>query len=165
MDHTRLRKNNSGIDCLVKNYVVLEKEIQHRIRLISESYCKTCSTKCCKEVMCREAIESRFLRLIGKQNPLEYDRRSGFLSPCGCRLKIGRPLVCYEFFCTQILNDPVFKASNIQRLIKEFVSIGNKAHGNTHLVCIEDLNKLSNTKKAKIELKIERLTSELEAGK
>ena len=150
-----------NLKILIQNYSSLEKVIQKRIKQISEHFCRECPSKCCKEEMCRESIESRFLYLVNKKQNDDYDFLNGWIGSSGCKLVYGRPLVCYEFFCEKILSDNNFRASNIQQIIREFISIGARAYGNTHLICVDDLKKMSKEKIVKINTKIEGLISKL----
>ena len=148
----------NGVDCnlanLLDRYASLEKEVQKFIYQVSIHFCGKCSSKCCKEEICRESIESSFLsKLIEKQRS-RYDTQNGWTSPSGCRLDYGRPLVCYEFFCESILRSYLFNAANIQKIINDFASVGNKAHGNTHLLCIDNLGIISPTKIKRVIYKI-----------
>jgi len=149
------------LSTLFHNYLSLEKEIQKKTTQISSPFCKQCTAICCKEEICRETVESTFLSMLIQQQDMNYDRRKGWIGLRGCRLDYGRPLVCYEFFCERILGSSDFRASNIQQIIKEFVSIGNKAYGNTHLICIYNLKTISEKKIVKLNHRIEGLMDKL----
>ena len=148
----------NGVDCnfanLFDRYAPLEKEIQKLIYEASTHFCGKCSSSCCKEEICKESIESSFLSILVEKQRIRYDTQNGWISPSGCRLDYGRPLVCYEFFCEDILKSYLFKAANIQEIIKDFASVGNKAYGNTHLLCIDNLDIISSTKIEKMIYKI-----------
>jgi len=146
---------------LFQNYSSLEKEIQERTHQISNHFCNKCLSKCCKEKICRESIESTFLSILVEKQDVEYDRKSGWISPSGCRLNYGRPLVCYEFFCEEIVMSSNFQASNIQQIIKEFISIGKRAHRNTHLICVDNLRIISLKKIVEFNDKTVKLMSTL----
>jgi len=143
-------KDFNSLSNLIHCYISLEKEILKRTNEISNTFCVKCPTKCCEEKICRESVESQFLSRLIKLQQIEYDEKNGWMSPHGCRLDYGRPLVCYEFFCEQILANNNFKASNIQQAVKEFTSIGNRAYGNTHLICVGNLSLISPKKIFKI---------------
>ena len=144
---------------LFQKYRALEIELQKKIRLVSSRLCAACTAVCCKEVYCRESIESEFLLGLVDQQQLRYDRRQGWLGATGCRLAFGRPLVCYEFFCERFLTDRDFQSSNIQNLIKGFVAIGNRARGNQHLICIYDLEKIPAKKIERMKNKMIELSN------
>ena len=148
----------NGIETRLSNfldeYISLEKTIQKLIEPISRHYCGKCSGDCCREDICRESIQSAFLSvLINKQNA-RYNRQHGWLSPWGCRLDYGRPLVCYDYFCRDILNSVLLKTAGVQEIIRDFLAVGNKAYGNTHLVCVDNLSRLSSRKIEKMSAKI-----------
>jgi len=79
-------------------YTELEAGVRELIARKGNSLCSQCSCICCDAVMCVEAMDSPFLKLIHQQTD-EYDSEKGFLSNSGCVLKKGRPSVCYEYFC------------------------------------------------------------------
>jgi hypothetical protein len=140
----------TGIDEIIDCYIALEKELQKLIHQVIDPFCSKCRGACCKAEICKETIESSFLENLIKKQQIQYDNRSGWLGASGCRLEFGRPLVCYEFFCEDVLKNAVFKASHVQAIINDFVSIGKNAHGSMHLVCVENLDCLSSTKIKKI---------------
>ncbi len=146
---------------LFRSYTSLEKKIQQRISEISQPICTKCTSRCCKEEICRESIESNFLSILIKDQQIRYDPQNGWISPLGCGLSYGRPLVCYEFFCEQIEGSNKFQTSNMQQAVKEFVAIGSKAHGNAHLICVDNLGLISAGKIARINDRIGRLMAKL----
>ena len=154
-------RRTTGIDELIDCYIALEKELQKLIHQVFDPFCTNCRGECCKAEICKESTESAFLENLVKKQQIQYDNRSGWLGASGCRLEFGRPLVCYEFFCEDVVKSTEFKASHIQAIINDFVSIGKNAHGNTHLICVENLDCLSSRKiekmDNKIRLNIERL--------
>jgi len=160
IDYRIMNRNNNKLPILFQKYSFLEKEIQKRTK-ISEHFCKECPAICCKEEMCSESIESKFLYMLIEKQNIDYDRQKGWLGPSGCRLNYGRPLVCYEFFCDRILSDKNFRASNTQQIIREFISIGSRAYGNTHLICIDNLRIIHRNKIKTINTKIEGLINRL----
>ena len=139
-------KDFNPIFGLFHTYIALEKEIIKRVSEVSKPFCLKCQTKCCEEEICRESVESQFLSCLIKLQTIQYDPKNGWISSQGCRLDYGRPLVCCEFFCNEILNNKNFQALNFQQVIKEFVNIGNRAYGNTHLICVDNLKKISTRK-------------------
>ena len=139
---------------LFDEYISLEIEIQKFILPISQSFCRKCLGNCCRAEICKESIQSTFLSILTEKQRIRFDQQSGWLGPLGCRLDYGRPLVCYDFFCEDILKSHFFQTSDIQTIIKGFISIGNMAYGNTHLLCIHNLDSLSSNKINKILHKI-----------
>jgi len=139
------------------SYISCEEMILKAVRAVSHPFCSICRTKCCKENMCRESVESIFLSRLIKRQHIAYDPKNGWMSVHECRLSFGRPPVCYEFFCEPILRSNHFKASNIQQGIKEFISIGNRALGNTHLICVDHLQLISSKKILQMNDRIDQL--------
>ncbi|MEJ2095627.1 MAG: hypothetical protein P8Y38_00480 [Deltaproteobacteria bacterium] len=131
------------LSAFIENYIQLEKHVRQRVDSLSHGFCADCAGDCCREEICRESLISPFLALLTSRQRIPYDGRRGWLGPSGCRLAYGRPTVCYDFFCRWILDSPGFKTAGIQKIIHGFVAVGKKAHGNTQLMCIEDLNILS----------------------
>jgi hypothetical protein len=69
--------------------------------------------------------------------------------------------VCYDFFCDTIGEDARFRAEGLQTIVREFIMIGNKALGNTHLVCVENLKSISTLKIEKMLQKIDLLAEKI----
>jgi hypothetical protein len=82
----------------IDRYTDLEREVQTLVTGQCFSLCAQCTQICCRADICEEAIESPFLRMIHKRNELDSDAY-GFLTPTGCGIELGRPTVCYEYFC------------------------------------------------------------------
>ena len=146
---------------LLGSYAFLEKQIQETVGKICIQFCRKCRSKCCREEICRESVESSFLSSLVEQQEIRYDPQKGWISPLGCRLSYGRPPVCYEFFCEGISKSEMFQAANIRKIAHEFVSVGNKARGKTHLICIDNLDLLSATKMDKMISKIKGMAVKL----
>jgi hypothetical protein len=148
------------LDILFDRYIVLEQQIQRMINRASGHFCAKCSSPCCKECYCKESIESPFLSALIKKQKIAYHATKGWMSPKGCRLEYGRPPVCYDFFCDAIAGSPSFQATDIQEFIREYLATGNNALGSTHLVCIDDLESISQKKIDKMLWRIESLIEE-----
>ena len=141
---------NTDLNEAIDSYITLEREIQELVHPVIYPFCSTCKGACCKEEICIESTDSPFLAILNKRQKIQYDGKSGWLSTSGCRLEFGRPLVCYEFFCEDVLNSALFKTTGIQEIINDFVAIGKNAYGHTHLICVENLDCLSSSKIKKI---------------
>jgi hypothetical protein len=89
---------NESLKNFIERYTELEREVQKLVTALCNPLCSQCTQTCCRADICEEAIESPFLRLINKRSELDSDAY-GFLTPTGCGIKIGRPTVCYEYFC------------------------------------------------------------------
>lgn len=154
--------NRSKMAGLIDSYVSLEKVLQQLIFQTFRHHCENCASRCCREEMCRESMESAFLAMIVKKQGVRYDNRTGWTGPSGCRLAYGRPLVCYEFFCDRILQRQSGRDKKIAEMIRDFTTIGNRAHGRKHLMCIEDLGIISPAKIEKMVSKIGSVMSGLQ---
>jgi hypothetical protein len=149
------------LSTLIDLYMQVESRLQQRIHEIANGLCHTCNGRCCREEICRESILSPFLSpIVGKQ-AADYDAQKGWASSQGCRLHCGRPLVCYDFFCDTVKTQSVFIASGIERIIKDFMHIGDRSLGNCHLVCVNDVKRISTAKLTRIHLKLESLQQAL----
>jgi hypothetical protein len=146
----------SMLKTLFDRYVILERQIQSIIIHVSGDFCAKCSSPCCKECFCKESIESPFLATLIKKQKIAYHAKKGWMSPSGCRLDYGRPIVCYDFFCDAIGNNQSFQTADIQKIVREFITIGNKAFGNIHLICVDNLETLS---LKKIDKMLQRINS------
>ncbi len=89
---------NKHLQLFIERYTELEREVQRLVTGLCNSLCAQCTQICCRADICEEAIESPFLRLINKRTQLDSDAY-GFLTTTGCGIEIGRPTVCYEYFC------------------------------------------------------------------
>ncbi len=99
--------------------------------------------------------------MLVERQSIQYDFQNGWISPSGCRLVYGRPLVCYEFFCEDIKKSHLFQAINLKKMVNDFASVGNRARGNTHLICIDNLEIISSPKIDKMIYKIGSVMDEL----
>jgi hypothetical protein len=87
---------------LLEEYAELERGVQELVIAQCREACELCTACCCRADLCEEALGNPFLRLLHGRDELESDRY-GFLTETGCTLEIGRPPVCYEFFCAELL--------------------------------------------------------------
>jgi hypothetical protein len=93
---------NPRLQKLLAVYADLERGVQDLVLAQCRDTCAICSICCCRADICEEAVESPFLRALHGQEQLHSDRY-GFLTESGCALDIGRPPVCYEFFCGDLM--------------------------------------------------------------
>lgn len=87
---------------LLEEYAELEQAVQELVIAQCREVCELCTACCCRADLCEEALGSPFLRLLHRRDDLESDRY-GFLTETGCALELGRPPICYEFFCAELL--------------------------------------------------------------
>ena len=117
--------------------------------------------RCCKESICRESVESDFLRFVLGDTADTYDKKKGWLAPeKGCRLAYGRPLICYEFFCC---SPEGLYVNRIEELVSEFSGIYANVLGKRHILEVEDIRRI---RPRKLEVVRDRLIAfEKKAGK
>jgi len=132
---------------LIGEYAELEHEVQVLVSAQCRSGCELCTACCCRADLCEEALESPFLCALHGKDELDSDRY-GFLTETGCALEIGRPPVCYEFFCNELLAaQPDDLHRNVLMVLGRLPAYaGGNASGDAHLVEImqaEDLEHLA----------------------
>lgn len=124
-------------------YAELEEGVRDLIAARCGDFCGLCTACCCRADICEEAIESPFLKSIHRRAVMDSDAY-GFLDTAGCALKAGRPPVCYEFFCEEILaaqEDALHR--DLLRVLGRLPSlVGEKALGEAHLVEMMDEERL-----------------------
>ncbi|MFA7256500.1 MAG: hypothetical protein WC047_02870 [Kiritimatiellales bacterium] len=127
---------NSRLKNLLEEYAGLERGVQELVSAQCGPVCGLCTVACCcRADICEEALESPFLRLLHKQDTLDSDRY-GFLTETGCALPAGRPPICYEFFCEELLNSlPDEKCRELLKILGRLPThAGQNALGDAHLV-------------------------------
>jgi len=115
--------------------------------------------------MCRESLESPFLLLVreyGTTTP-GWRNKHGWLGPNGCRLKVGRPPVCYEFLCRALLTGQPNQGTrnrliSLARLISQ---AGRRALGGDHLVEIMTPERLARVKPQRLSARFDQAESEI----
>ena len=144
--------NNTLIE-IRKIHIEIENHLQQLATKSSSNECAICTNVCCKEEICNESIDSDFLRLILGDKLTDYDKVNGwFDKSSGCTLKFGRPLVCYEFFCSKFGD---IESKKLQEKSKEFKRVYAKAFRNKHMLEVTNINSIP-------ENKLKTLLSKLE---
>jgi hypothetical protein len=128
----------SELDDIIEKYLNFEKDVRVIMDSVCARHCSRCEKPCCNQDYCRETIESPFLSHILEKYPSSttYDTESGWLTDTGCGLFIGRPPVCYEFLCQDILAS---QKSEFDRYVVKILSAlmthtGKNAAGGRHIV-------------------------------
>lgn len=127
------------INDFMEPYAELEQSVRHLMTELFSETCGTCTACCCRADICEEATQSAFLyQLIQKQGLAsdDMDDRFGWLNNQGCLLEYGKPPICYEYFCDQLLarlpdDNARFSARTLGRLMDY---VGKDALGDWHLV-------------------------------
>ncbi len=87
---------------------------------------------------------------------VSYSTQKAWLSEAGCKLSVGRPPVCYEFLCANILDA---QQTGMQRyamivLSKLISHIGKKALGSRHLIEVMDPADLKKVRYSRFEKRL-----------
>jgi hypothetical protein len=105
--------------------------------------------------MCRESIDSDFLRFLLGSRVDDYNARDGWYVPgSGCRLGHGRPLVCYEFFCASF---GAHDWNRLKQLSRAFKRIYAGAYAGQHMLVVEDIGKITEHRLGVILGRLEKL--------
>ena len=94
------------IESLIAAYAELEMRIGDLVAARLGGICAGCPKPCCRPDVCREVLESWWLRKVsqhvhGRWWPDDWRtaERCVALGPAGCILKAGRPALCRSFVC------------------------------------------------------------------
>ena len=118
-----------------------ESILQSLAALQNQNPCASCPHVCCKEVLCRESIDSDFLRFVLGSRVDDYNVSDGWLVPgSGCRLSYGRPLVCYEFFCEKFEAQDWTQPKQLSRALK---TVYANAFAGQHILVVEDISRIT----------------------
>lgn len=120
-------------------YAAIERETQTLIESRCHFVCTDChSGCCCRADICEEAFDSALLKKLHgeKRSSSRFSDRYGWLTPQGCSLALGRPPVCYEFFCEEILHHlPDDTHRYILKTLGKLVShVGRDSSGKNYLI-------------------------------
>lgn len=123
-------------------YAALEREVQNLINACCSGACSLCTSCCCRPDLCEEAFESVFLRSLHGQDrsSILFTERYGWRTENGCSLPLGRPPVCYEFFCDDLLDGQPDDARRymLRVLGKLLMHVGEGTRGTPPLADIRD---------------------------
>lgn len=161
-DHGILNEQIFDMDQIRSIHIEIEKSFQSIASKIQNNPCLKCQDVCCKEEICRESIESTFLRFILGDRTSEYDQENGWFDrSSGCRLEYGRPFVCYEYFCN------MFDENSISWKLKEFSIRLRKIYSNVYLkkniLVVDDLSLIPAGRRQKILQDLEELRDDMKA--
>jgi len=152
----------STVSGIIWRYAAFEREVQLLINSRCGGFCELCTARCCKPDRCEDAFDSAFLaKLHGyKLGTPAFDERHGWLNEKGCGIVLGRPAVCYEFFCEHVLNS---QRSDMHRYVLKTLGrlvshIGKNALGRKHLLEIQNEKELE-------KVPAERFCEQLNEGK
>jgi hypothetical protein len=137
-------------------HIEAEAILQSLAALQTDNPCARCANVCCKEALCRESIDSDFLRFVLDAKVDDYSASDGWYVPgSGCRLSYGRPLVCYEFFCEQFDTQEI---SSRRQLSRAFKQVYARAYADQHILTVDDISRISEHKLGIILGRLQSLT-------
>jgi hypothetical protein len=143
------------LEHILKAYAAFEAEVRVFSSELWFQWCSNCREVCCKAVYCRETFESPFLFLLLKKNSHQVSNSTqmDWLSETGCKLSVGRPPVCYEFLCSNILDArrPGMQRYAMIVLSKLISHIGKRALGSRHLIEVMDSADLKKVRYSRFE--------------
>lgn len=146
------------LDCILDDYAAFEAEVRVYSSRLWFQWCSNCSKVCCNAIYCQETLESPFLQLLLKKlsSRVSNCTQKGWLGETGCQLPIGRPAVCYEFLCGDILEasqTPLQRYAMI--VLSKLVShIGKRALGSRHLIELMDPAELKKVKYSRFQKRL-----------
>lgn len=125
-------------------HIEVESILQSLAALQDGVPCAGCTSVCCKEAMCRESVDSDFLRFLLGPVVEGYSVEAGWYVPgSGCRLSYGRPLVCYEFFCDKFESQDWTQPRQLSRALKKVYA---NAFAGQHMLVVEDIGRITANK-------------------
>jgi hypothetical protein len=149
----------SELNRIILHYAVFEASVQKYIRNYFWPCCSTCADACCKPDFCQETLESIFLKFLREAYPppASYSKQNGWLSETGCILKIGRPPVCYEYFCDEIMAvQPTGTHQYVVNVLSKLIShAGKRAYRGKHLVEILERKEIALVKFSYVEKRLQ----------
>ena len=146
------------LEHILREYAAFESEVRVFSSQLWVQWCSNCREVCCKAVYCRETFESPFLFLLLNKYSHQHNNNTqkAWLSEAGCRLSVGRPPVCYEYLCANILDaqqTEVYRYAMI--VLSKLVShIGKRALGSRHLIEVMDPADLKKIRYSRFEKRL-----------
>ncbi len=151
----------ADVRAALDEYVALERRVRPLASGAFAHVCAACRSPCCRAVYCAEAWESPWLRAVTSRRGAvravaPEDAIEGHLARDGCRLRFGRPPVCYEFACWDILGRiATDEEKYLFRVISHVMTFaGEGALPRTHLVEVRDLARLAGRPAARLRERI-----------
>ncbi len=155
------------LEQVLKDYAAFEAEVRVFSSGLWFQWCSNCRQVCCKSVYCRETIESPFLYLLLQKHShhISFNTQKDWLSQTGCKLSVGRPPVCYEFLCGNILDG---QQTGMQRyamiILSKLIShIGKRALGPRHLIEVMDPDDLKKIRYSRFQKRLSEARNAFEA--
>jgi|SaaInlStandDraft_1057018.scaffolds.fasta_scaffold154359_2 hypothetical protein len=151
-----MSESNEVLKQIRLSHIEIESILQSIAARIPQNFCFKCTEVCCKEEICRESIESPFLNFILGDHKSNYSQTDGWLNKStGCTTVIGRPLICYEFFCQQFDSNSV--SSRLHQFAVSLKKIYSNAYKKQNILVVDDLSLIPLKKLKGILLKLNQL--------
>jgi hypothetical protein len=151
---------------IIERYAAFEAEVRIFTERICRKHCSACQALCCKPEYCAEALTSPFLSRVRRRfvPAAVYDDDRGWLTPTGCALPVGRPPVCYQFFCATIKDaQPNAQSRYALAILSNLVGhTGKKACGHKHIVELEDASQLKCINLSRFEKQLDEASGAFE---
>lgn len=142
-------------------HIEVESILQSLAALQDDVPCASCASVCCKEVMCRESVDSDFLRFLLGSRVEAYRVDAGWYVPgSGCRLSYGRPLVCYEFFCEKFAAQGWTEPKQLSRAFKRLYA---NVFAGQHMLVVDDISTITAHQLNRIHARLEGLREKANA--
>jgi len=143
-------------------HIEVESVLQSLAALQDDNPCARCASVCCKEAMCRESMDSDFLRFVLGPVAEGYRADAGWYVPgSGCRLGYGRPLVCYEFYCESFDAQDWAQAKQLSRALKTLYA---NAYAGQHMLVVDDICRITPHRLDIIQARLESLRDRANAA-
>ncbi len=146
------------LEHILREYAAFEDDVRGFSSELWVQWCASCREVCCQAVYCRETLESPFLVLLLKKYSRQVysNTQKVWLGEAGCKLAVGRPPVCYEFLCSNILEarQPGMHRYAMTVLAKLISHIGKRALGSKHLIEVMDPDDLKKIKYSRFERRL-----------
>jgi len=146
------------LEHILREYAAFESEVRVFSSELWFQWCSNCRKICCQAAYCRETLESPFLFLLLKKYSRQVynNTQKVWLGEAGCKLAVGRPPVCYEFLCANILEA---RQTGMHRyamtiLSKLICHIGKRALGSRHLIEVMDPDDLKKIRYSRFEKRL-----------
>jgi len=148
----RIREVHIEVEAILQSLAALQDDIP----------CARCTSVCCREAMCRESLDSDFLRFVLGPRVEDYSVDAGWYVPgSGCRLGYGRPLVCYEYFCEKF---EAQDGSRLRQLSRALKTLYAHAFAGQHMLGVEDIGRITAHKLNLIHDRLEKLRDDANAA-
>lgn len=143
---------------IIEKYAAFEAEVGAYTQKNFQKSCSACNGACCRPEICEESLTSPFLTRLRQRFAPDavFSDGRGWLKPTGCALPVGRPPVCYQFFCDAVFENRQtaefrYAVSILSNLVNH---VGKKALGGRHIVELQDSSELKRVNYTRFEKKL-----------